>query len=68
MMSWDEWEQLEWWEKYSLIEGLREEGKVGNEPGQVPQAPDQSAKTEKDQALQGIGVRVRSVEGKADWQ
>jgi hypothetical protein len=67
-MSWDEWEALEWWEQYSLIYGLREEGGVGQEPGSVPnRPPEQSAKTEKDQALQGIGVRVRTVEGKADW-
>jgi hypothetical protein len=57
-MSWAEWEETSWWEQYSLIEGLRQEGILDSE--QRPETADKGS-------LQGIGIKVRAIEGKADW-
>lgn len=69
-MTWDEWDNLEWWEQYSLIEGLRAEGTVQGSSEAGPPTPQQQvpAKTAADQSLQSIGVQVRTVQGKADWE
>jgi hypothetical protein len=53
----DKWDEMPWWEQYTYIEGLRAEGIIQSDQDGSDGA----------QELQSTGVKVRAIEGKADW-